>query len=322
MSETQPDLTPAAAPIGAGPLAVELPAASAAPSPAGSLDAEEVLPEKKRDCDRGQKEGRAGRRKSSRGRYLHPLAHYAASLGYSSPKTLAAWIHLGDELSPPDPPPLDRPADLCAWWRRVMTYDPPDKLLELERAGADAVPAAEVSASPTRKGAGRQETRAPIPPAAEIEEMMMNADELDIDVSIAVGDMGLAQARSVAAALYKQMKSSLEAKNSKAYKAARVEWVQAIGVLRAWEKDILKIQEGRGEVLRARELTAELARIFTCINQSFTSALERLAELLAPSLPRAERRRIITPLRDKCFTHLVGSRFESAWIDAAAVLSP
>lgn len=318
MSETQPDLTPAAAPIGAGPLAAELPAASAAPSHAGSLEAGEVLPEKKRNCDRKQSKGPGARRKSSRGRYLHPLAHYAGALGYSSPKTLASWIHAGDELSPPDPPPLDRPADLCAWWRRVMTYDPPEKLLELERAAADAAPAAEVSAPLPRKGAGRQETRAPIPQAEQIEEMMMHAGALDLEAGIAVGDMGLAQARSVAAALYNQMKSALEAKNNKAYKAARVEWVQAIGVLRAWEKDILKIQEGRGEVLRARELTAELARIFTCINQSFTAGLEKLAEMLAPSLPRPERRRIIGPLRDKIFTHITGSRFESSWINADA----
>ena len=76
---------------------------------------------------------------------------------------------------------------------------------------------------------------------------------------------------------------------------------------------MVKIQEGKGEVLRTRVINSELVRIFTTLGQSFFNALLKVIKDVAPTLPPEEQRALALAQRDAVFLHLRGSRFEKSW---------
>jgi hypothetical protein len=60
--------------------------------------------------------------------YLHPLAHYAAQYAHDT-RTIKRWMADGKAAQPHDPPPLDDPAALPAWWTRRKRQRVPDSIL-------------------------------------------------------------------------------------------------------------------------------------------------------------------------------------------------
>ena len=75
----------------------------------------------------------------------------------------------------------------------------------------------------------------------------------------------------------------------------------------------MKIQEGKGEVLRTRVVNSELVRIFTTLGQSFFNALDKVLLDHAPTISADVRRKVALEMRDNVFLHLRGSRFEKSW---------
>lgn len=82
------------------------------------------------------------------GKFRHTYSHYAVQFGQTV-RTVKRWVSLGRKAG--DPPPLDHPADLPAWWTRHMKIRVPQKvwdaaggaaMLEIPAASAPEAPAA------------------------------------------------------------------------------------------------------------------------------------------------------------------------------------
>lgn len=231
-------------------------------------------------------------------RYDQPLRVYALKIWpdkdtVSSVRTLKRWIAKGKKTS--DLPPFDDFPRLAAWYERHHRYAAAPDFLRRFETDEDTPPP---STSPREEGGSEEE---------HLPSMTLN---LDVEVN---ADTGLRQVRALVQATYDQMEKALKAGNSTQYRSLRREWQQLVTTQRQWEKDIVKIQEGRGEVLRTRIINSELVRIFTTSGQSFFNALLKVLQDHAPQLPPEEQRRIALEHRDAVFTHLRGTRFESTW---------
>jgi hypothetical protein len=226
-------------------------------------------------------------------RYAHPLRIYAERIWpgkdpESGVRTLKRWVKKGKASG--DAPPFDELGGIATWYERHHRYSvAPEELRRFEVAAAEEEEEAEDA-------------------PAELPLMTLN---LDGDFT---ADEGLRQCRALVKATYEQMEAALAGRQTKVYQSLRREWQSLINTQRQWEKDILKIQEGKGEVLRTRVINSELVRIFTASAQSFFNATLKTLQDHAPHLAGDEQRRIALEKRDEVFTHLRGTRFESAWI--------
>lgn len=206
----------------------------------------------------------------------------------SSVRKLKRWVAKGREAK--DPPPFDEIEKLATWYERHHRYESaPAELKQFEVQDVEA--------------------------AGEVDEV---ADEglpsmtLDLEGEHATDD-SLKQLRALKNAIYGQMEVALKTRQFTVYRNLRQEWTPLVNTERQWEKDLLKIQEGKGEVLRTRVVNTELVRIFTTSGQSFFNKMLKLLQTHAPQLPPEEHRRLALEGRDEVFTHLRGTRFESAW---------
>lgn len=235
-------------------------------------------------------------------RYQKSQAFYA-KLYERDVKNIKRLIAKGREASPQDFPPLDAPAEMAEWFRRNMGQEPRDNLTKFEREAADETPpAAEV---PNAAAAGKKDSGEGELPT--LPEMKLSAG------SVYAADAGLRRVQSLVDATFKQMEIALKAKNMKEYKTLFIEYTKLEQMLRSWEKDIIKIQEGRGEVLRTREINTEIVQLFTILGQSFLNGLIKLVKQLAPQMPPAQQRELALSMTDACFTHGKKSRWSTAW---------
>lgn len=254
--------------------------------------------------------------------YRYKLSHYVGVLGLDGKdpeRKLKRWIAKGREQTPPDLPPFDAPHMMAEWWRRNMEWRVPFHFLNLEQAHSDGAPPpvpqtapALAVPDPVPTASTTSTTKQPAAAAgtaAAASEMPMFLD-LGAEVST---DLGLQQIRALVVATFNQLQRCLEGGFIAQANTYRREWQTLVGTLRQWEKDIVKIQEGKGEVMRTRVINTELVRIFTVMRQSFTNEMLDLAEQLSPEMPAAERRELVLRRRDKCFMHLKGTRFASTY---------
>lgn len=248
--------------------------------------------------------------------YRHPLRYYAEQIGIDGKdptRKLKRWISQGRWESKgvpkavPDLPPFDQLDQMGAWWRRNMEWRVPDYILRFEQG--------DEARSPTAVATEKSETAQNAAPAEG--DVYMPTMQLDVGAAMA-SDLGLQQIRALVQATFSQMEYAVKHRHMSQYSALRREWMSLVASQRQWEKDIIKIQEGKGEVLRTRVINTELTSMFNVLAQSFGNALTALGEKLSPMMTPAERRELIMPLRDACFTHVKGTRFAEAWTTAKA----
>lgn len=243
--------------------------------------------------------------------YRYKLAHYVQVLGLEGKdpeRKLKRWIAKGREKNPTDFPPFDEPHLMAEWWRRNMEWRVPLNIARLEQQQGDeqevTAPGGPPAASPP--GASSNPTTGSTGEQPGVPMM------LDLGAEVA-SDMGLVQIRALVTATFDLLQRCLSQGLMTQANNYRREWQTLVGTLRQWEKDIVKIQEGKGEVLRTRVINTELVRIFTVIRQSFTNEMLALVEMLKPEMPPAERRELVLRRRDKCFVHLRATRFSSTY---------
>lgn len=231
-------------------------------------------------------------------------------------RKIKSWVHRGRftkegaPRDPPDLPPLDDLSQMAAWWRRNMEWRVPDYLERLEK---------HQGTTPTPPPTGNHEPPRPAPGASEPMPAADNGiPDFDIDLNHQTSDIGINYIRGLVHSGIAEMNAARAAKDAKRYWNARRQFESDVETLRKWEKDLVKIQEGKGEVLRARVINEVFVRIFGVASQSFTQALLKLASQLAPQLPTEEVREIVMPLRDHVFSHLKTTRFGSVWQPGAA----
>lgn len=211
----------------------------------------------------------------------------------SSERTIKRWVQEGRKADPVDLPPLDELPLMAAWYERTHKWRAPEDLVKFTQRAA--VP------PPMRPGeTDESKDEDPLPP------MVLGADAQ-------ASDLGLQQAQALVKATYDQMHVALAANRMTQYNALVREWKGLVQILRQWEKDIVQIQEGRGDVLRTRVINSELVRLFNAMSQSFFNALLKVIQEFATDLPSADQRKKALELRDQVFGHLKGNRFEKVW---------
>lgn len=245
--------------------------------------------------------------------YKHPLKHYADLLQKAGMKEskdperkLKQWKHKGmfedngEKRNPPDLPPFDDLGKMAAWWERRMEWKTPDYLLKLQKTdGEEPTPPA-----PTKPKSAIQQTGDPVEPGMAIP---------DIAAGDHSSDIGINYIRGLVQSGIEEMNRARAANDSKRYWNARRQFEDDVETLRKWEKDLVKIQEGKGEVLRANVMNEVVARMFSLASQSFTNGLFDIAKRLAPEMPVTESRALVLPLRDKIFAHLKKTQFAEVW---------
>jgi hypothetical protein len=218
-------------------------------------------------------------------------------------RKLKQWIHRGRfgkdgaAREPPDLPPFDDLQRLAEWWRRNMEWRVPDFMLRLEK----------------NEGAAPSPPPAPATDSAPAVGAAVDFAIPDFDGGEHSSDIGINYIRGLVQSGIAEMNAARKGNDSKRYWNARRQFEDDVETLRKWEKDLVKIQEGKGEVLRTRVINEVLVRIFGVAAQSFTNGMMKLLSDHAPTLSPAQIRDIALPLRDRIFSHVKTTRFGSVW---------
>lgn len=250
-------------------------------------------------------EGKAGRApRLVSDRYEHPLRIYAEKIWPgknidTGVRTLKRWVKTGKAVQ--DLPPFDTLHELARWYERHhRANNAPEYLRRFE----DQASADDADAPPPAGEASQGDESAGVSPMF-----------IDLDAEVTADD-GLRKIRALANSTYEQLEIELKRGRTAAAKELRKEWQSLMATQRQWEKDIVKIQEGKGEVLRTRVVNSELVMIFTAISQSYYAATIKLIQRLAPEMPANEQHGLAIESRDGAFLHLKETRFEPAWTSA------
>lgn len=226
-------------------------------------------------------------------------------------KVMKRWVAKGRKMQPPDLPPFQRPREMAAWWRRlqsvgVMGKRPPDWMTLLEQIDAPP-PASSAKNDPTAAAS----TEASPPSSAQIDMPpdfeMPKLDARASNVEVQIYDFAQAWVR--------EMEKAKASRDSARFFKAWNEYKQLANSLRAWQKDRDRERLRTGEVLEVVKEREALSVIFGSINKTFTAVLVALCERLAPQMSVLDRRAYVMPLRDKIFSALKGTRFETALTD-------
>ena len=239
-------------------------------------------------------------------RYQKGLAHYG-KIYERATRNIKRWIADGRGASPQDFPPLDDPPAMAEWFRRVKGQEPRENLTKFERESDESAPEGASEPKQTKaEGLGSDDDDdddpSPLPP--------MNIDGGGHAIG---GDLALQQVQTLVQATFKQMQLALKHQRMKEYKTLFIEYKQLVQVQRSWEKDIIKIQEGRGEMLRTREVNTELVQIFTTLGHSFFNAFLKTIRQFAPTMSYTHQRTLAKSLTDGCYSHVKKTRWASTW---------
>lgn len=222
-------------------------------------------------------------------------------------RRLKYWIKMGREdekgqlRDEPDLPPFDDLKEMAAWWRRVMTYKAPKFITDLEHDGL--VEAASKPEEPKNElSTSTRPEESTVPSYGEI--------KLDEEVG---NDVGVRVAYGLAIDSLKRFEEARKSGNFKLARLIREELRSDLTALRHEQTAALKVLEGKGDYLRAKELMPEVNRLLAMLDTSFFNAMEEAIRRANPKLSQEERRDIALEMRDRCFEHLHQTRFAEAW---------
>lgn len=229
-------------------------------------------------------------------------------------RKLKYWIESGrydkdgKQREQPDLPPFDEPDQLAAWWRRNMTYRPPEWMVKLEKEAAHEAPDTKAAAADAASASGSGATPPPKsdPQLGEYGEIMLD-DDVAGDFTVKI----LASAVRDSLARYEEAR---RAGNWKLVRAIREELIEDGEKLQRAQVNALKVLAGKGDYLRRVETQQEINRLLGMMDISFFNALEEGLRQANPRLAREKRRDIALNLRDRCFEHFHASAFAEAWV--------
>lgn len=250
--------------------------------------------------------------------YQRSLASYAKTYGRDV-RNLKRWVSDGRKQTPADLPPFDDPPSMAEWFRRVKGREPGDNLTRFEDGGEDGGEGVSEPEPPAPKSGGKAPGDSAAAPPSAGELPSLPAMHLDMTME-ASSDLGLQQVKALVIALYNQMGIALKNNREKEFTNLLGKWQRAVQTLRAWEKDIIKIQEGRGEVLRTRVINTEIVAIFATMGQSFYNGIRAVLRKHAQQMSEPEQRKLSRKLRDDCFLQTRNTRYQQAWTDAQATM--
>lgn len=206
--------------------------------------------------------------------FARPLKDYQA-VYETKERQLKNWVAVGRKAQPEDLPPLDRPAEMPAWWARHYDRVVPEKLtLAATKANgqqaADVPPAPQASTPEKAKG---EATPPPAPPTNP-RERIGNFDDLT-GLSLEAAVERLRKALAVVVRDYEQALGNPDTDESTlSMRANRVD--KAMERLRKMETTLDEIRKSREELIDRTLAEEDLRRVHTAMASSLeTSIVDR-----------------------------------------------
>ena len=272
------------------------------------IDSPEPVPAASRPVEEVISRGSDGRVK-----YPESYAEYGRRFGKSA-RTIRSWVSHGESLEPPVLPPLHDPEQLVTWFRSYRSSKVPPGIInaaEGEDLLQDETPVSEEKKS---RESDSQKDSSPTEPHESI--LLELSDDIE-------ADEGLKQARTLSQLAWKEMKKAYELGNRTKAREWKKDWMEAVRTQRSWEKDINKIMEDRGHLLRKSTLVAEMISMAASIARNVVNGLIELIdwlvleatedELAALRADRKARRTLALKFRDRIFAKLRSSKFSNSF---------
>ncbi len=202
--------------------------------------------------------------------YFHELTAYAERYD-ANLRTVKRWIADGRNATPPDPCPLDSPAQMPEWWTRHKTQRVPAAILAAASADQEKAPAAvQPAALPaaTKESLGAEQLGEHSFLDAIGQDMLGNVAELRVTVAIAKRQLDLALAgRDDALTTMRQRN-----------------YERVFELLRKCEKTVLDLQRERSELIEkaavARDLVFLVQQVVVMRQMMVRRVLEEVPDLL------------------------------------------
>lgn len=235
---------------------------------------------------------------SGRVKYPRDLAEYGEIYGKKE-VSVRAWVRLGKAKG--ELPPLDAPSEMVLWWKRWMSHRVPDRLerLAISALKPDLVLEPEVAAAePPLKPE-------PAPP------VLGDSIDLSTDMAGSAGD-SLDRLRSASALCFAQYQAGLKAGDPARADLWRKDWLAAEEKQRHWEKDINKILQDRGELVRMAAVVGKLSTLAGTLRRNFIGAMKSFGREVAPNLTDDEIDAYSDPHIQDCFRRLRENELSAA----------
>lgn len=231
-------------------------------------------------------------------------------------RKLKSWIQHGrldrnkEPRDPPDLPPFDQVDQLAAWWRRCMTYKPPDWILEIEKKATFEGEQPERKDTPAA-GQKAEGTSAP-PGGSAPAEQLTGYGDLEISGEIA-NDFTVRILFGAAMDSKRRYEEARQSQNWRQARLIREELIDDVKALQRAQVDALKVLAAKGDYLRSKETMQALNGLLAMQDTSFYNALEEVIRVANPQMEPEQRRDLALEYRDKIFEHFHKSDFAQAW---------
>lgn len=232
------------------------------------------------------------------GTYQRSYKDYEKTYGKSA-RTIKWWVSQGKSREKPDLPPLDRPAEMPAWWERAMKQRCPRSVEDAARAAAAKaeVPQPERPKPVIGAGAPREvkPAIAPIFEPPQITTQEQNLVHLKEQLARARQELLEEQAKD------EPDTHRLELRERK--------WRDLRNEVDKAEEVVFKMRTKQGKLVDVEELGAQLLPMLVTTAEAFRSLVTRLKPKLGEAKTDEERDAIWQAGVDECFTELIAAGF-------------
>lgn len=241
-----------------------------------------------------------------RGFYQLPYRDYAPIYQLSAKhgeRTIKRWVSIGRHAATPEPPPLDAPAAMAAWWRRHSTERPPQVLLDYECAAPP--PPTPVHEAPPASPADPGNR-----PAAAGEPAERAASITLAHLDLAEGEV-VRQMRAIVKGNYQRVETALAEGKSDEYKKWFPVYAESAESLRKLEKEYRESAKASGAMLSRSQVISELAQLLEALRLMREAMPQKI---LAELSKRAEgrRRRVLRMIEPDLVTAILAVRAREA----------
>lgn len=240
---------------------------------------------------------------ASRSGYFHKLVDgspYEKIFGVKI-RAVKRWRAIGLRKSPPDPPPLDEPKKLLAWWSRNMRQRPPLRLEELARSAEVASPSSEEPVEP-------REPEALPPVVVEVGQggFLETLERLrGAEAQAGARYVGYIKAASESREAGHEVTA---ARYDSEAEASRRIWEKLTKELRSYEKDAKAILEARGEVWVKSDVIDSVSGLFGVVAEGVRGLIRRVRPKLR-GLSEEEQNAVWARETEGLFASLLESDF-------------
>lgn len=220
-------------------------------------------------------------------RYPESFDAYGERFGCSG-RTIRSWVEIGKDCEPRDLPPLHHPPSLADWYRAHRDHKVPDGITDAVAAYSDCEAVASAgddsdTASPKNFSLAGSEERPPEVGAGADESIVFGSD------SDLAEDVFVRQLKIVAQGAYEQYTKALKEGRRSQAKTWYKDWMDAVGKLRQWSKELIAIEQERGVLVRKSTLISELVALAGASARNTDKAFDDLIRDLLGRLPTVNR---------------------------------